>query len=44
MTEKTDDNSKDCGTTAEDMHASPRKRKKKRKNKYFKQKFIIFPN
>ena len=28
---KTDENSKDCGTTAEDMDASPRKRKKNRK-------------
>ena len=44
MTEKVGENSKDCGTTTEEMHASPRKRRKREKNeqKYFKQKFIIF--
>ena len=31
MTEKTNENSKDCGTTTEDMHASPRKRIKREK-------------
>lgn len=48
MTDKTDEDSKNCGTTTTDTHVNSRKRRKRENEeklkKYLKQKLIISPN